>query len=178
MEAASVDAFAILHDELAAFGAPRKLLERSVAAQADEVRHADTTAILARRFGAEDGAWSERPVVQTRGRSLEEIATENAVEGCVHETYAALLAMWQAEHARDADVRAAMRSIAEDETRHAALAWSVAEWIERELDVAARARVAAAFEAAMVTLREGILPDGAAARRLVVALGTTLARAA
>ena len=41
------------------------------------------------------------------------------------ETWAALLAQHQAEHARDPLVRAAMKSIALDEARHAALAWTI-----------------------------------------------------
>jgi hypothetical protein len=48
-------------------------------------------------------------------------------------------------------VRAAMMRIARDETRHAALSWSVAHWLESRLDSAAkrnveRAKLAAARE--------------------------------
>ncbi len=40
------------------------------------------------------------PRVVGRGpRCLETVALENAVEGCVHETYGAALARWQAKHA-------------------------------------------------------------------------------
>ena len=52
-------------------------------------------------------------------RELEAIAIENAVEGCVRESFGALLATWQAKTAGDARVRAAMKRIARDETRHA-----------------------------------------------------------
>ncbi len=61
-------------------------------------------------------------------RSLEALAVENAVEGCVRETMGALFAMHQAASAADPHVRATMVSIAPDETRHAALGWAVAEW--------------------------------------------------
>lgn len=142
MEAASVHSFAALREELLMHGAPSDLVARAERAEADEVRHARMTARLARRFGAEEGAWAEPPEVAPLGRrSLEAIALENAVEGCVNETFAALLAMWQAEHARDRSVRDAMRAIAEDETRHAALARSVAQWLEPRLDGEARRRV-------------------------------------
>jgi hypothetical protein len=57
-------------------------------------------------------------------RSLEELAVENAVEGCVRETYGALTAIWQARTAKDPSVAAAVRRIARDETRHAALSWA------------------------------------------------------
>ena len=74
---------------------------------------------------------------------------ENAVEGCVRETFGALVATWQAAHATDAQIRAHMRRIARDETRHAALAWSIAKWGEHRLDGAARERVARARRKAM-----------------------------
>jgi hypothetical protein len=43
-------------------------------------------------------------------RSLESIAIENAVEGCVNETWAALVATLQAAHATDPELRAVMSS--------------------------------------------------------------------
>ena len=52
-------------------------------------------------------------------RALGVVAIENAVEGCVRETFGALIASWQAEHARDPGIKRLMRSIARDETRHA-----------------------------------------------------------
>ena len=66
---------------------------------------------------------------------------ENAVEGCVHEAFAAAVALRQAARAEDPAVRDAMRAIASDEVAHAQLAWDVAAWIEGELDTAARARI-------------------------------------
>jgi hypothetical protein len=91
-------------------------------------------------------------VEKARQRSLEEIAIENAVEGCVRETYGALLATWQARQASDAGVRAAMTVIAEDETRHAALSWSVAKWLDRRLNRDERHRVEQARLAAVEEL--------------------------
>ena len=142
LEAASVEAFRLLREELASLGAPRSMLRRASRAEEDEVRHARMTASLARRFGAVPGEWAAAPRTEDRpARTLEEIALENATEGCVRETFGALTAMWQAEHARDRHVRAAMEAIAEDELRHAALAWSVASWSRARLDVAANLRV-------------------------------------
>ena len=63
-------------------------------------------------------------------RELFAIALENAVEGCVRETFGAAQATFQASHATDARIAKTMRGIAADETRHAALAWEVAAWIE------------------------------------------------
>jgi RNA polymerase-interacting CarD/CdnL/TRCF family regulator len=142
-------------------------------------------AAFARRFGAEPPA----AVVERRAtRSLEEIATENAVEGCVRETFGALVAMWQAERAEDRTVAGAMKKIAEDELRHASLAWEIAEWIDTRLDAAARKRVERARRAAARELlrdagqsvpREVIalagLPDAAAAKTLARGMTRALA---
>jgi hypothetical protein len=74
-------------------------------------------------------------------RDIEAVARENAVEGCVRETYAALLACRQARAATDPAIRSAMAGIARDETRHAALAWAVDGWSQTLLAPAARRRV-------------------------------------
>lgn len=139
LEAASVIAFRHLERDLAALDAPRELRRAARSAARDEVKHARTTREIARRYGGRVAAAraGERYV-----RSAEDIAIENAVEGCVRETYAALVAHWQAAHASDERIRAAMTRIAADETRHAALAWSVAEWLRTRLHSSGRARVA------------------------------------
>jgi hypothetical protein len=72
------------------------------------------------------------------------MALENAVQGCVRETYAALLATWQAERAGDAVVRRSLQRIAADETRHAALAWAIDAWLQPSLDAATRRAIARA----------------------------------
>lgn len=150
LEAASVVAFERMARELRAHGAPAWLVCEAERAREDEVRHAKITAALARRSGAEP----EAVVAEDRGvRSLLEIALENAIEGCVRETYGALVALHQGARAEDASVAAAMRRIAEDETRHAALAWDLAEWLDSRLTDAERARVAQARAEASATLR-------------------------
>jgi hypothetical protein len=157
LEAASVEAFKILGGELRDHGAPPSLLRRARHSAADEIRHVRATAALARRYGA-------RPVGALLGaipaeRSLEAIATENAVEGCVRETYGALVALWQARHAQDPVIAATMSPIAEDETRHAELAWAIASWAEPRLPRAARRRVNAARAKALAALAtEASLP--------------------
>jgi hypothetical protein len=153
LEAASVDAFDVLRRELEALGAPRGLVEAAATAKEDEVRHARMTARLARRFGGKPTKpRMKRPAL----RSLEALAIENAVEGCVRETFGALFAMHQAEAANDPHVRATMASIAPDETRHAALGWAVAAWADAKLDADARARVEGARREAIAELRREI----------------------
>jgi hypothetical protein len=138
-EAASVHAFTILAAELRAHGAPAELAHRCEAAADDEVRHAEQTSRLARRFGHEPLSVALASVPQ---RSLSELAFDNAVEGCVHETYAALLAVYQAHCAEDPQVAAELATIAKDETRHATLSWDIDIWL--------RSRLASALQAAVV----------------------------
>jgi len=153
LEAASVPAFERLARELRAHGAPARLVKRAMRARADEVRHAKATAALARRRGSTP----EAVVVDFLPvRSLVQIAIENAVEGQVRETYGALVAVHQAAHARDARVASVMRVIGEDETRHAALAWDVGEWLDSQLDDDERRLVARARARAVAALRSAL----------------------
>jgi len=138
LEAASVHAFRFLRDELRHHRAPEALVRAAERARQDEVRHARVTGALARRYGAR----VRKPKVEkTTLRSLEAMAVENAIEGCVRETYGALLATHQGRAATDPVVRAAYIRIAKDETQHAALAWRVAAWLDSRLDDDARERV-------------------------------------
>ncbi len=149
MEAASVPAFERLAAELAALGAPARLVRAARAAARDEVRHAAQMT----RMGARVGASPTEVVVAARSpRSLEQIAIENAVEGCVNEGFAALLCEHQARTASDPAVARAMTSIARDEQTHAGLAFAIATWLDTQLSPAARAAVARAVDAALAAL--------------------------
>jgi len=153
LEAASVPAFARLARELEAYDAPRSLRRAALRAARDETRHARVVTRLAQRAGAT----VRRPRVRDgKPRSLEAIAIENAIEGCVRETFGAAVAVAQSISASDPVVRAAMRRIATDETRHAELAWQVARWIEGRLDGAARDRVTRARRRAARALVQSV----------------------
>jgi rubrerythrin len=148
LEGASVVAFRRLQNELRAARAPRELVRSASRAARDEVRHARITTRLAKNHGAKPA----KVVVDDSkigARSLEKLALENAVEGCVRETFGALVATWQAAHAQDSNVARAFRSIAADETRHAALAWAIANWAENRLDRDANARIEKAMNDAI-----------------------------
>ena len=158
LEAASVDAFRILRDELRAHGAPRKLVRAAGRAARDEIRHARAVGALARRFGARP----RPPQVERRAlRSIEQVAIENAVEGCVRETYGSLLATRQALLARDPTVRSVMMRIARDETMHASLSWQVARWLETRLARGAKRNVERAKLAAARELLDSVARDHA-----------------
>lgn len=182
MEGVSVTAFLTLADNLGRFGAPNTLVARARLAAADEVRHFAAMRALTRRYGQE-GPQFPRPTRPSESRSLEAIATENATEGCVAETYAAVVALWQAQTARDSVVRAAMTKIATDEGRHAALGWDVDAWARTQLsdracialsnararagEALARTSAAAADES---LVREAGIPTSTAAAFLAASL--------
>lgn len=157
MEASSVEAFRMLRGELVAYGAPRRLVKAAERAIRDEQRHVRQTAALARRFGEEPVAYVAPR--HRRLRSLDEMALDNASEGCVRETYSALECAWQAEVAADPVVRATMRRIARDELRHLALSWAVHRWVTGKLGAPARARLAAAQQGELASLRRELTCD-------------------
>ncbi|WP_437775074.1 ferritin-like domain-containing protein [Sorangium sp. So ce1097] len=152
LEAASVWAFEALGRELAQHGAPRPLVERARLAGRDEVRHARMMRRLSARYG---GRWEPPRIEPRAARSLEEIAVDNAAEGCVRETYGALVGMWQGRCARDPLVRRVMARIARDEARHAKLSWALDAWLRPRLSPAARRRVEEARRGAFAGLEEG-----------------------
>ncbi len=166
LEWASVTAFERLADDLARFGAPSELVAEARRSADDERRHTDSMGSLARRFGA---PVREPEFAATDARSLEAVAVENAVEGCVRETFGALVATWQARSATDAGVAAALRDVAADETRHAEFSWALGRWADGVLDEGARARVRAAREGAVAELRAEL--DGAVDPALVSVAG-------
>jgi len=126
LEAVSVHAFARLEWELEVHRAPPELLRAARRARRDEVRHTAMTTRLARRHGASPRL-PEAPA-PSRARTLFEVALENAVEGCVRETYGAVQGLVEARTSFDPTMRRAMQSIAADECRHAELAWAVHTW--------------------------------------------------
>lgn len=149
LEWASVTAFERLADELEGFGAPGELVSEARRSADDERRHTRAMGAVAERFGAPVRA----PVFTEVGkRSLESIALENAAEGCVRETFGALVATWQSRAARDEDIARALSEIAEDETRHAEFSWDLQRWVDGVLDGDARARVHAARAQAAASL--------------------------
>lgn len=177
-EAAAVIAFERLADELVRAGAPTELVDAARRGADDERRHArlfaDEIACLAAALGvdtplceaAPPAAWSTRPLLET--------LIENAVEGCANETYAALLATYQAEGPNGAPpaLRPLYRAIAEDEREHAALGWAIHAWGRAELCEAERAALDRALDQALERQRHvGRGPIGAALGELPPSIG-------
>lgn len=129
MEHASVAAFARFTLQLLQLGAPAELVEAATRAMADETRHARQAFGIASRYAGR----SLDPGALDVQRSLEETSLLDVVrlavrEGCVGETAAALEAREAAAHARDPRLAELLLSVAEDETRHAELAWRFVAW--------------------------------------------------
>jgi hypothetical protein len=142
LEGASIRAFCTLADELDHHGAPPALAARARQAAREEARHFKATVRLARRFGSPPVRCPRPPAAPPR--DLSALALENVIEGCVNETFAAAVALWQATHAADPQVRATLAAIAEDELAHAQLAWDVHQWASERLGRAARRKLARA----------------------------------
>lgn len=162
MLSASAEAFCALSDALFAAGAPCALTGRAACAANDRTRHAELFTRLAARHG---GRPSALRVAKRKPRALVEIAIDNAAEGCVRDTYATLLATWQAEHARNGSVSKAMDAIARDGLRHAAFAWALWDWLLAQLSRRDQTRVRCALEDAVERLERCVRePDPALAR--------------
>jgi len=180
LEGAAVYAFANTARQLARLGAPEELVKRAIVAADQEVVHAMLMTRLAREQGTEPPAVV---VSEPDEMSLFELARENAVEGCVRETYGALVATYQARTAREPHVRAALARIADDETEHAELSAAIDDWAMAQLsehqrqdiddarDVAVQEVLASARKPVDPTLAQVIgLPDASTATTMASAL--------
>jgi len=162
MEHASVASFARFSLQLMALGAPPELLLETQAAGADEVQHARTTFGIASAFAGVDvgpGPLSLDGV--TMNTDTLSILRGLVMEACVGETLGVAEAHAAADAATDPAISAALRQIAEDETRHSALAWKTLRWMLEE-NPALRPVAADAFEEAIDELLGGELkgPEG------------------
>jgi hypothetical protein len=154
-EAAAVIAFHHLADELDAHG----IIDHARyarAAAAEEVSHAVEMTRLSLRFGYCPVA---PRVDATPLRALEDIALDNAAEGCGRELFGALLNQHQAEHATDPAVRATMARIAVDERAHAELSRSLADVLMPRLTLAQRGRAREAQQVAFERLSDEDVPE-------------------
>jgi hypothetical protein len=129
MEHASVAAFARFALQLLAQGAPASLVEGALAAMADETAHARMCFSLASTYAGDEIGPGPLDV----GGALDEQTSLGILrlvirEGCIGETVAALEAREAQLWANDAVVAGVLAKIAEDESRHAELAWRYVAW--------------------------------------------------
>jgi hypothetical protein len=175
LEAASVVAFDVLARDLERCGAPARFRAASVRAGRDEVRHAAIMKDLAERAGARVAPVR---VARRPQRTVEDMAVENAVEGCVGETFGAAVACFQAKRVTDRRIRSAMKPIAADEIRHAQLSWELARWFDRQLTPAARRRVRKARSHAVEALARSVAATTHSSAAAEIGLPTAVEAAA
>ena len=129
LEHASIAAFARFTLQLLALGAPASLVEAANAALADETKHARLAFAVAGVYAGRalgpgplsiDGALA--------ATSLREVVVAAIREGCVGETVSAIHASEILSYVQDPTLRNVLTTIADDETRHAQLAWLFVKW--------------------------------------------------
>ncbi|HEX6276113.1 MAG TPA: ferritin-like domain-containing protein [Polyangiaceae bacterium] len=168
LEHASIAAFARFSLELLGVGAPPEFVAETTRAMRDETEHAMVmyglaSHFLGRSLGpgclAIEGALDATTLEELALATLEELALATFVEGALGETLGALELHEASLHASDPAVRDALRRIASDETRHAALAFRFVAWaLERSSDDLPR-RLATALDAARREL-DAVRHDG------------------
>ena len=129
MEHASIAAFARFSLQLLAFGAPADLVRDAARAGLDEQRHAELCFGIASAYAGEAIGPGALAVQDCLGDvSLASVALTTFLEGCIGETVAAVEARELARSTRDSVLATELARIAEDESRHAALAWRFVSW--------------------------------------------------
>jgi hypothetical protein len=173
MEHASVAAFARFALQLLALGAPPDLLFDTQRAMGDETEHARLCfALASTHAGHPVGPGPLRLDGALEGSAdLESVLRLVFREGCIGETVAAVEAAEAAEHAESEALQRVLRRIADDEQRHAALAWRFAGWalevsngalahvVIEELRVAERTAGESFEEEDSAALRFGMVDD-------------------
>ena len=126
-EHASIASFARATLDLLALGAPADLVARAQLAGLDEIEHARVAYALASAFSGRDVGPGPLPLATRGAPTLESVVREAIAEGCVGEA-AAALALREEAAERGGACGALLERIAEDEERHAALAYATVAW--------------------------------------------------
>ncbi len=130
LEHASIASFARFTLELLSLGAPAELVLDAQRAGIDEIEHARLAYAMASRHDGREIGPLELDVRGLAPRTCRrEIARALVVEACVGETLGVVDARTVAAHAGDPALRALAVRIAEDEQRHAELAWRSLAWL-------------------------------------------------
>lgn len=130
LEHASVASFARFTLELMALGAPPELLAETQRAALDEIRHAQIAWSLASVWAGRELGPGPLPLAGLVIRNrVADIVHDLVKEGCVGETLGAAEAEALAAASGHPTMVPLFRTIAQDEARHAALAWRCLRWL-------------------------------------------------
>lgn len=140
-EAASVASFEALAQTLRALAAPGELVAAARRFADDERRHAGLVWAVAR---SRDPEVEPAPLPPVKiPDSLAALLEDTILAGCIGETLSALELEHMAEscRAKDPQLAAVLREIADDEARHAEHAWTLVAWmLQRWPELRTRAR--------------------------------------
>lgn len=148
MEHASIASFAQFTLDLMRLGAPPELLRDSQLAGLDEIEHSRVAFTIAERLTGVARGPGGLPVGALGAHDLNQAIAAAIHEGCVGETLAACLLSEQARSCTDPFIAEHLARIAEDELRHAELAWRFIAWTLQTAGESARLVAQAAFESA------------------------------
>lgn len=127
-EGISVFAFAELIHFLEQDGYDKRLIERCKSALEDEIQHTKAMVELCKEH---HHIAPEVQFQESHFKSPFEWARHNGLHGCIAETWAAVLESYRAEHTHY--YKDVFTVIAEDEIRHAVLAWDVFKALNKRL---------------------------------------------
>ncbi|MDX2088033.1 MAG: hypothetical protein SFX73_09290 [Kofleriaceae bacterium] len=172
LEYSSVWTFLRLAAELAAVGAPARLVAAALDAADDEVRHAELCAAVAGVTLSPLALAAAQPrFTQRTPAALAQLAEEAWLEGCLNEGAAAEEARAAASETTDAARAAMLATIARDEQGHAELSWQVLAWL---FEVAPDVASSAITSAPAFVVGEGKRDDAALARQGVPSSRVTM----
>ncbi len=127
-EHASIASFAQLTLDLLSVGAPPDLLEATQRATLDEIEHARITFALATTYGGAPVGPAALSALPGASRTLASIARSTFIDACVGESVASAALAERSRRASDPVLRDLLAKMAEDEERHAELAWRIVAW--------------------------------------------------
>jgi len=131
-EYASIASFLRLAAELCQLNAPTPLIRRAYLAAHQELAHARACFALAASYLGFFRTPEPLPPVRPRpGLSLEALAAECWLDGCLGEGLAARMARARARSAQVGRVRTVLERIAREEAAHAELAWDILHFCHR-----------------------------------------------
>jgi hypothetical protein len=175
LEHASIAAFARFALQLLALGAPADLVEAANAAIAEETAHARLAFAVASAFAGR--ALSPGPLSidgALEATSLEDVVVATIREGCIGETVSAVQATEALSYVTDPALRQVLARIADDETRHAQLAWRFVQWALEIGDAELRSAVRAEFARAKRSIAAGASTSSLDASELELVRGGAL----
>ncbi len=156
-EHASVAAFSRLSLQLVALGSPPELVRRALRSSLQEIEHARLCFALASGYGGTAVGPGPLPeAVAAAPVTLEGLARESLIDGCLGEGLSAAIARASAARADDPAIAAALTRLARDEAEHADLGWAVVEWCLERGGAALRAHLLGVLEAARAPRAEDL----------------------